>query len=424
MADFLVLRFADMPTDPVNWLIADQSGAQHGPIEHGDLQDAARAAEGKRVIALVPGTNVLRTFVDIPIRNQAKMMQAIPFAMEDLLAGNIEDLHFAAGQRDEDGRLAVAAVQRLKMEAWLEQISAVELDLVGVYSDSDALGEMPNTTILLAEEQRATIRGIDGHVAAADLGAIDALIDLWLARHRRRTDDEEIPPPINLLVYVTPECEAMLRPVIERLRPQVESLDIMTLPDGGLPRMAAQCTTSPGINLLQGPYAPRSTLSGYWPAWRLAAALLAGLCVVLLGSKILEISQLNRQAEGLDLAIEQALRYTFPEVREIRDARALFDSKLRSLGSANPAMTGTGFLATLDHVANAVAEPANRKATIESISYRSGAMELRVAAPNVETLDRIRASISEGSGLQAEIQSANPDGETVRGRLQIKPAGS
>jgi len=423
MADFLVLRFADMPTDPVEWLIVDQSGAQHGPIEHGDLQAAARAAQDKRVIALVPGTNVLRTFVDIPIRNQSKLMQAIPFAMEDLLAGNIDDLHFAAGKRDENGRLPVAAVQRLKMEAWLEQISAVELDLVGVYTDGDALGDMPNTTILLVEEQRATIRNATGHVAASDLVSIDALIDLWLTRHRQ-ADDEELPSPINLLVYVTPECEETLQPIIDRLRPRIATLDIMTLPDGGLPRMAAQSIVSPGINLLQGPYAPRSTLSEYWPAWRLSAALLAGLCVALLGAKILEISRLNSEAEGLDQAIEQALRYTFPEVREVRDARALFDSKLRSLGNVNPAVPGSGFLSTLDYVAGAVAELKETTATIDSISYRSGAMELKVAAPNVETLDKIRVSISQGSGLQAEIQSANPDGETVRGRLQIKPAGS
>jgi len=144
----------------------------------------------------------------------------------------------------------------------------------------------------------------------------------------------------------------------------------------------------------------------------------------LLGAKILEISNLNREAEGLDQAIEQALRYTFPEIREIQDARNLFDSKLRSLGNANPSATGTGFLSTLNSVASAVAELNGATAMIESISYRSGAMELKVAAPNVETLDKIRVSISQGSGLQAEIQSANPDGETVRGRLQIRPAGS
>lgn len=423
MADFLVLRFADMPTDPVEWLIVDQSGAQHGRIEHGDLRACAEAAAGKRVIALVPGTNVLRTFVDIPIRNQSRLLQAIPYAMEDRLAENIDELHFAAGKRDDSGRIPVAVVQRLKMEAWLEQISAVELDLIGVYTDGDALGDIPNTTVLLVESQRATIRSAAGHVTSTDLVSIDALIDVWL-NHHKRTDDEEMPAPINLHVYVSPECEEAVQPVIERLRPQVETIDVLTLPEGALARMAAHCIVSPGINLLQGPYAPRSTLSAFWPAWRLSAALLAGFMAVLIGSKMLEISSLNREAEGLDQAIEQALRYTFPEVREIRDARALFDSKIRGLGNAGPADSGGGFLVTLDHVASAVAAQKNAATQIESISYRSGAMELKVAAPNVETLDKIRESITKDSGLQAVIQSANPDGDTVRGRLQIKPAGS
>jgi len=423
MADFLVLRFADIPTAPVEWVIVDQSGAQHGQIEHGDLQAAAEAAHGKRVIALVPGTNVLRAFVDLPIRNHAKLLQAIPFAMEEQLAGDIEELHFAIGKRDENGRVPIAVVQRLKLEAWLEQISAVELDLVGVYNDSDALGDMPNTTILLVEAQRATICDTTGHVAATDIDSIDTLIDMWL-NHHKRTDDDELPPPINLLVYVTPQCEATLQPVIDRLRPKVETLEIMALPDGGLPRMAAQSTVAPGINLLQGAYAPRSTLGAYWPVWRVAAVLLVGLCVTLLGSKILEISSLDRQAAGLDQAIEQAMRYTFPEVREIRDARALFDSKLRSLGNVKSAVGGDGFLGTLDHVAGAVAEQSGAAAAIESISYRSGVMELRVVAPNVESLDKIRESIAADAGLQAEIQSANPDGESVRGRLQIKRVGT
>jgi len=423
MADFLVLRFADVPTDPVEWVVVDQFGAQQDGIEHGDLQAAAQAADGKRVIALVPATNVLRALVDIPLRNRTKLLQAVPFALEDQLAGDVEESHFAVGKHDENGRVPVAVVQRLKMEAWLEQIAAVELDLVGVYAEGDALGDMPNTTILLVEAQRATIRDAAGQVSATDIGSLDTLIDVWLNQHQQ-TDTEELPPPINLFVYVTPQREATLQPVVDRLRPKVETLEIMVLPDGGLPRMAAQSVVGPPINLLQGAYAPRSTYGAYWPVWRVAAALLIGLCITLTGAKLLEISSLNRQAARLDQSIEQAMRHTFPEVREIRDARALFDSKLRGLGSANPIAAGAGFLDTLDSVAGAVADNKDAGAKIESINYRSGTMELRVVAPSVESLDKIREAIAKDARLQAEIQSANPDGESVRGRLQIKRTGA
>ena len=423
MADYLVLRFSAVPTEPVEWVVVDQFGAQQGQIEHGDLQAAADASGDKQVIALVPGTNVLRAIIDIPIRNQAKLLQAIPFAMEDQLAGDIEELHFAIGKRNENDQVPVAVVERLKMEAWLEQISAVGLNLIGVYSDGDALGEMPNTTILLVEAQRVTLRDATGHVAATDIDSIDALISVWLNQHQL-TEAEELPPPINLFIYVTPDCESAIQPVIDRLRPKVETLETLVLPDGGLPRLAAQSIVAPGINLLYGAYARRSTYGGYWPVWRASAALLAGLFIILLGFKIFEISNLNKQVAQLDQTIEQAIHYLFPEVREIRDARALFDSKLRGLGAINPAATSGGFLDTLDQVANAIGPKNAATATIESINYRSGIMELRIVAPNVEALDKIREAIAKDAGLQAEIQSANPDGDKVRGRMQIKRAGA
>ena len=423
MPEFLVLRFSATPTDPVEWLLVDQSGGQLGGIERGDLQACADAAQGRRVVALVPSTNVLRTVINLPVRNQAKMLQAIPFAMEDQLAGDVDDLHFAVGRRDDQGRVPVAVVDRLKMEAWLEQISAVELDLVGVYMDGDVLGDMPNTTVILAEDQRVTLRDAEGNISAADLPALDALVDLWLSRHKT-TEDEELPPPLNLLVYLTAEAAGEIQPVLDRLRSVVESLDVVELPEGGLPRLAAQSIVAPGINLLQGAYTPRSKIGAYWPVWRVAAMLLVGFSIVLAGAKILEISSLNREAAALDQSIEQAMRYTFPEIREVRDARAMLDSKLRTLGQAAGDSSGNEFLVTLERVATAVNAADASAVSIESINFRSGMMELRILAPNVDALDSIRKSIALDSGLQAEIQSANPDGDGVLGRLQIKPAGA
>ncbi|MBT8444144.1 MAG: hypothetical protein KJO13_05325, partial [Gammaproteobacteria bacterium] len=168
----------------------------------------------------------------------------------------------------------------------------------------------------------------------------------------------------------------------------------------------------------------RSNLGIYWSAWRGAAVLAACLVLMLLGVKIFEIGSLNQQAENLDTAIEQAIRYTFPEVREVRDARALLQSKLRGLGSGDAGGSATEFLDTLTVVAGAVAGADDVDARLETINYRSGVMELRVTAPNVEALDSIQKEIVRNGSLEAEIQSANPEGELVRGRIQIRSPGA
>ena len=47
-------------------------------------------------------------------------------------------------------------------------------------------------------------------------------------------------------------------------------------------------------------------------------------------------------------------------------------------------------------------------------------LETKRQPPNVEALDTIQKQIVKSGGLQAEIQSANPEGDKVRGRIQIR----
>jgi len=421
MADLLVLRFNDTQADLVEWVSVDQFGGQLGDVSRGDLASAGAAATGRKVIALVPSFSVLRLFAEIPVRAAAKVLKALPFAMEEQLADDVEDLHFAVGKRDTDNRLPVAVVQREKMDAWLEQVEAAGIDLAGVYSDGDSISDVPNTTILLAEADSVLLRDTAGEVAVADLIGLDALLDLWLTKRSVEAGDDA-PPPINLLVYATPDTQETLNPILEQIRPLIETLDVKVLPDGALPRMAAQSAINPGINLLQGDYARSSNLAAYWPAWKTTAILLACLLVVLVGSKTLEIRSLNSEVERLDAAIEQAFRYTFPDVKDIRDPRGLLESKLRAMGRDPDSTSSNLFLSTLKTMSAAVSGSTQGKAKLQAINYRTGMMELRVLAPDVGTLDKIQKEISRSGELQAEIQSANPEGEMVLGRLQIKGA--
>ncbi|MBT8143217.1 MAG: hypothetical protein KJO55_00865, partial [Gammaproteobacteria bacterium] len=112
MTEFLVVRLPGEDTQPVNWIVVDDVGEPLALPESGSLDDAATRAAQRKVVMLVPPQQVLRTNAVLPVKGQARMLQAIPFALEEHLATDVADMHFAIGERDSDGKVAVAAADK------------------------------------------------------------------------------------------------------------------------------------------------------------------------------------------------------------------------------------------------------------------------------------------------------------------------
>jgi len=420
MTEYLIIRLD--PSNPARgeWVLVNDLGAQLVPPASGELTAAANMAFNRKVLVLVPAMNVLHTFAELPVRGAAKQLQALPFAMEDQLAEDIEALHFAVGKRDGAGRLSVAVTDAKKMATWTTHLADAGLDVAGIYSDGEALGDIPGTTVLLLEPDQALFSDPEGAVTAMDHDNLQTLLELWLAgcSTEENSAGETIGKPIHMLVYSTPTEGDFNADLMRWIRDRVDNLDERVLADGPLPRMAAQTVTNPGINLLQGIYARRSNVAVHWPEWRLTAMLLLGIVAVYLGFKGADLYRLSQQRSALDTNIEQALRFTFPEVKEVRDPRALLDSKLRSRNSTQPAGNSAGFLDALEIISESIA--AVDSVALEAISYRSGVTDLRIRTSGVEALDKIQKNVGKSGELKAEIQSANADGDQVLGRLQIK----
>ena len=80
----------------------------------------------------------------------------------------------------------------------------------------------------------------------------------------------------------------------------------------------------------------------------------------------------------------------------------------------------SGMMVALATLGEALAQTPG--ANVEAISYRDNTTDLRVLAPSVDALDRIRQTATE-RGVSAEIQSASPRESKFEGRLQLKSAG-
>ena len=119
MADYQVIQLRQ--DSSCRWVNIDSAGARKSEVWDGSLDQAAASNDGRPVIALLPSEDVLTITTELRARGN-KLLNALPYALEDHVADDVDDLHFAPGQRMPNGLLPVAVIARAKMDAWLEAL--------------------------------------------------------------------------------------------------------------------------------------------------------------------------------------------------------------------------------------------------------------------------------------------------------------
>ena len=170
MADWLLLRLPRTDTELAVWLLVDARGAPASPPQSGPLSLAAARAPGRRICLLVSGAEVLLAEPDVPIKAGAKLQQLVPYALEEHLAEDIEDLHFALGKRSSDSpRVPVAVVARSLLDQWLAELRGAGLEPDAVYADSELLPQNPGQAVALPS---APVRAISSASPSASAGKV------------------------------------------------------------------------------------------------------------------------------------------------------------------------------------------------------------------------------------------------------------
>ena len=92
------------------------------------------------------------------MKSGAKLAQVVPFALEEHLAADVEDLHFAVGKRDARPGTPVTVVSHARMEAWQALLADAGLQADAIYPETAALPETPNAITLLIDGARVYVR--------------------------------------------------------------------------------------------------------------------------------------------------------------------------------------------------------------------------------------------------------------------------
>jgi general secretion pathway protein L len=423
MSEFLVIRISSEPSGLANWIAVDSAGGRRSPPVTGALEEAARDIGARQVIVLVPSSEILTTTVDLPVKGGARMQAALPFALEEFVAEDVERLHFASGPRRTSGRTPVSVVNRQVMQAWLSQLDDAGIYPTSVMADSYGLARIPGTiSMLVAEDQviinngadiELVLQGVSPGDALAAIGALDA------DAKTETSDASSTSMPRHVLAYCdVGEDERFAHDWIA-IRQELDSLDVKVLADGVLPRMAVTVVTGAGVNLLQGQFGKRTEYSGLIRPWKYAAMLLLAFAVVSMAAKGADMYRLKKQEAALRTEFHAEYRQISPGAADVLDPAAVVRS-LQSRATGGGTSAAPAFLLSMERLGKAMQQ--HDSADLEAISYRPGIIDVRLSAPDVPTLNAIVQLVGETGDFIATIQSTDTSDNKVNSRIQIQAA--
>jgi len=418
MSEFVVIRLA-ADDQPVQWVLVDSNGTRRSSLENGSLQDAAAAIGQHPVIVLVPAEDVVSTTVNIPARSSARIRTALPFALEEDLAEDVEDLHFAAGNRQENSRLPVAIAAIDKMDSWLQQLADAGIEPVIMTPANHGVAKIPGTMSIIVDEDHTVMfnDGADTHFIMQNIKPSDALV---LAGKLGEQQDEAGEKTGHLIVFCTSEANERLSHDWIALRNELDSVDVNVLPDGVLPKLAVTVAAGHGVNLLQGKYGKKTEYAALFRPWKLAATLLVGFAASWMLFKGVAYYQMLDEKDALLAQFTTEYRAIRPnDTSAIEDPAAMVNSLRRSVGGPSAPQV---FLPSIRQIGDALS--GNSGAVLEAVSYRAGVIDLRLTAPNVSTLDNIQKAISASGRFNASIQRTDQVADKIDGRIQIRESGS
>ena len=419
MTEWLLVRLSHRPESrDASWMSVDAAGHLVIPPQSGPLADAAPLAPSRRVALIVPGSEVVSLDAELPARAGARLLQAVPFALEEQLAEDVETLHFAIGVRGDHGRTGVNVVSRALLDSWLAELAAAGLSAAAVFADTALLPDNPGQIVAWLEGEELHIRVPGQAAVSVPSSPLEGSIELAVPAGTEMST-------LGLLLYATPQEWHTRSAEFEAMRDRFGGFKVQLLPNGPLPLLASR-VAQPGadasspINLLQGELAPRNGSSGSLKPWRLAAGLAAAAVLLHASAQIWELRRAAAAETALDASITSVMNATFPgEAVGADRARGRMEQQLLAIRSGGA--TGGDLLPAL--AALAQARGAAPDAVLESLGFDAGTVDVRIKANSAESLERINASLRSG-GWQAELQGGTASAESYEGRIRIRAAGA
>jgi len=395
----------DPTATQASWQLVE-NGQLVGPLGRGAPGDAQRFARGVPVVLLVPSEEIFLDNVALPGKNRQKLRRAIPYAVEDRLIDDVEELHFALSAQSHNGRYLVAAVEDRMIDFWDKAMIRAGIRVETMVPDVSALSQSEDSWSVLLEAERALVR-TPNELFATEI----ASLPMMLENLRCRINEADAP---RVILYDCSNADKAVLLSAELPELQFEQVEVA---QGPFEVFARSYDPRSAINLLQGEYNRqegwRKQLRPWYPAAALFVVWLSWQLILSIGNYI----DLKGTSKQLASELRQVHKRAFTGAKaplpgyERSDMEArlkeLRKSQGRSSGNMQEMLVET---APILHKIGGI--------VIDGIHYQNGVLDIDLTMQDTSQLESLKQRLQTQTGWDVKSQASTQKGIT-RVRLKI-----
>jgi len=406
MADTLLIHYSPDSPELAVWSIVNADGELSTKLTRGNLAQAASSAANHKVIMLLDSNFVHLDSVRLPTRNKQKLLNAVPFALEDDLADEIEDLHFVIANTSDKDTTAVACINKETLDTILGTCNQAGIKLDAILPDALCLTADTEQWAILLFNESALIQQDILSAASVEKNYYKSVLN-----HALQNNGVATPDKIILFQIQDEACEQIDN---EKLS-ETEIIQV-AYNDHPIVVFCGHYKQAMPLNLLQNDYKPVRKNSANLKRWRLAASVALIWMTMHLGDVAFKSHKLENSNNEMRAQIIQLYKESFPRSKKIVNARVQMEQKLNELRSGGDG-SETGFVSLLSESHTAFSS--NKDITINALNYRNNSMDITVTSTNLKSVERINKELN-AKTLKSEIISSASENNIVKGNLRIQ----
>ena len=367
-----------------------------------EWEDIRKYQRGSKVVLLIPDSEVSLAETKIPSKNKKQMLQAIPFALEDTLAEDIDDLHFSAYRENDDANVKVAVINRDRLSFWIDLLKEKDITVHYILPSLFGLTIAETGWSVDIGEEEAQVRQGPHNGFASSLDVLDFLLPQAIEEHEPEA------------LYVSGDSLRVTRIL------QNQDIDIRA---GTSSFLVNSESLEPALelNLLNNFSRGESALKNInWSPWKPVAVIGSLLLATWVGMFMWQNNQARTQLEKIESQITSVYRSAIPGGKQT-DADAQLSSMTSTLsqlqGNLNAASVSP--LPTIARLAPLLKQ--FNKMSIKELGFKRNKLQVKVETPNLSMLDQFKQAAAT-SQLEVTIGSSKTTADNVESTLVVQEA--